>query len=69
MQLGAVEKGVAIIMVEGLRKRGFESFVAPGPNDRIFRVLIGPLDADGYKSAKNAVEAIGLTTFALKHPQ
>src|SRR4051812_37266675 len=54
LQLGAVEKGVAIIMAEGLRKRALPSFIAPGPNDHIFRVLIGPLDAAGYKHTRDA---------------
>src|SRR5579885_2048888 len=69
LQLGAVDKGVAILMSEGLRKRGFDSFVAPGPNDHIFRVLIGPLDSDSYKKAKDGVDAIGLSTFARKYQQ
>lgn len=69
IQLGAVEKGVAIIMAEGLRKEGLNAFVAPGPNDRIFRVLIGPLDGDGYKKAKDAVDSLGLMQFARKAQQ
>src|SRR5262249_39811298 len=69
LQLGAVEKGVAIIMTEGLRKRDFPAFVAPGPNDHIFRVLIGPLDADGFKRSKDSVDAIGLSAFARKYQQ
>jgi hypothetical protein len=69
LQLGAVEKGVAIIMAEGLRKRAFNAFVAPGPNDHIFRVLVGPLDSEAYKTAKQAVDDIGLSTFARKYQQ
>jgi cell division septation protein DedD len=69
LQLGAVEKGVAIIMTEGLRKRHFDAFVGPGPNDHIFRVLIGPLDPEAYKRAKNAVDELGLSTFARKYQQ
>ena len=42
IQMGAVEKGVSVIFAEGLRKHGLTAFVAPGPNDKIFRVLIGP---------------------------
>src|SRR5215471_4263843 len=30
IQMGAVERGVAVIFAEGLRKHGFDSFVAPG---------------------------------------
>ncbi len=69
LQLGAVEKGVAIIMAEGLRKRDFPAFVAPGPNDHIFRVLIGPLDGEGYKRTKDSVDALGLSAFARKYQQ
>lgn len=69
MQLGAVEKGMAVIMTEGLRKRSLDAFVAPGPNDHIFRVLIGPLDATAYQHAKEAVDALGLSAFARKYQQ
>jgi cell division septation protein DedD len=69
IQMGAVEKGVAVVFAEGLRKRGLESFVAPGPNERIFRVLIGPLpDPAAYVKAKAIVDQIGLSTFARRFP-
>jgi cell division septation protein DedD len=69
IQMGAVEKGVAVIFAEGLRKRGLPSFVAPGPSEKIFRVLIGPLpDPASYMKAKDAVDQIGLATFARKFP-
>jgi cell division septation protein DedD len=67
LQMGAVERGIAVILVEGLRKRGFQSFAAPGPTDKIFRVLIGPLpDPQAFTRAKEAVDQIGLATFARK---
>jgi len=69
IQMGAVEKGVAVIFAEGLRKRGLASFVAPGPSDKIFRVLIGPLsDSAAYQKAKGIVDQIGLSSFARKFP-
>jgi hypothetical protein len=69
IQMGAVERGVAVIFAEGLRKRGLESFVAPGPNEKIFRVLIGPLpDPAAYTRAKDTVDKIGLATFARRFP-
>ncbi|HWZ33124.1 MAG TPA: hypothetical protein VNX18_17400 [Bryobacteraceae bacterium] len=68
LQLGAVEKGVAIIMAQGLRKQGLDGFVAPGPNDHIFRVVIGPLNAESYTHARQAVEELGLSNFARKIP-
>ena len=69
IQMGAVEKGVSVIFAEGLRKRGLAAFVAPGPSEKIFRVLIGPLpDPAAYMKAKDAVDQIGLSTFARKFP-
>lgn len=68
IQMGAVEKGMAMILAEGLRSHGFDAFVAPGPSDRIFRVLIGPLpDPEAFRQAKAAVDAIDLATFARKY--
>ena len=69
IQMGAVEKGVAVIFAEGLRKRGLAAFVGPGPNEKIFRVLIGPLpDPPAYLKAKETVDKIGLSTFARRFP-
>lgn len=68
LQMGAVERGIAVIFAEGLRKRGLPSFVAPGPDQKIFRVLIGPLrNPEMYRSVKVQVDALGLATFAKKY--
>ncbi|SRR5579883_16539 len=65
LQMGAVEKGVAQVWAEGLRTHHLNAFVASGPNEKIFRVLIGPLaGADAYRQAKQTVEDLGLSTFA-----
>lgn len=70
LQMGAVEKGIAVVFVDGLRKKGFDAFVAPGPNDHIFRVLIGPLDdPPAYQRVKQSVDQLGLSTFARKYQQ
>ena len=64
LQMGAVDRGAAAIFAEGLRKRGFSSFVATGPNAASFRVLIGPLrDAAAYARTKDALDRIGVNTF------
>ncbi len=69
IQMGAVEKGVSVIFAEGLRKHGLQAFVAPGPSEKIFRVLIGPLpDPASYLRAKDTVDKIGLATFARRFP-
>jgi cell division septation protein DedD len=65
IQTGAVERGVATIMAEGLRTHGLPALVGPGPNDRIFRVLVGPFpSAAELQQAKESLEIIGLTAFA-----
>jgi hypothetical protein len=70
LQMGAVEKGIAVIFAEGLRKHGFDAFVAPGPNDHIFRVLIGPLaDQAAYERTRKSTNDLGLNTFGRKFPQ
>jgi cell division septation protein DedD len=68
IQVGAVEKGVAVILAEGLRKHALDSFVAPGATEKTARVLIGPFpDADAYQRARNVVSEIGLDNFARRY--
>ena len=68
LQIGAVERGMARVLAEGLRGHGFDSFVAPGPTDKIFRVLIGPLpDPQAFRQAMMAVDALDLANFARKY--
>jgi cell division septation protein DedD len=70
IQMGAVEKGIAVIFAEGLRKHGLNAFVAPGPNDKIYRVLVGPFpSAEAFQSAKAALDQIGLNTFARRYEE
>jgi cell division septation protein DedD len=65
LQLGAVDKGMANVMVNGLRRLGFPSIISAGPNDRIFRVLVGPLaDSQTAQATSRALEAFGITHFA-----
>ena len=70
IQVGAVEKGVAVVLAEGLRKHALDSFVAPGPGPKSFRVLIGPFpDAEAYQKARNVVAEIGLDSFARRYQE
>jgi cell division septation protein DedD len=65
LQIGAVEKGIALILSEGLRKHNLPAFVAPGPDEKTFRVLIGPIPNTGaFQRTKNVVDELGLNTFA-----
>ncbi|MEO8051713.1 MAG: hypothetical protein ABI833_14945 [Acidobacteriota bacterium] len=68
IQIGAVERGMAMLLTEGLRSHGFDSFVGPGPNEKVFRVLIGPLpDPATFHQAMVAVNALDLANFARKY--
>jgi cell division septation protein DedD len=68
IQIAAVERGMAMLLTEGLRSHGFDSFVAPGPNDKLFRVLIGPLpDPASFRQAMVTVNAMDLANFARKY--
>jgi cell division septation protein DedD len=68
IQIAAVERGMAVLLAEGLRSHGFDTFVAPGPNDKIFRVLIGPLpDPAAFREAMLTVYALDLANFARKY--
>lgn len=63
LQVAAVARSEAEVFADVLRQRGFKAHVAVGPNDKIFRVVVGPLantadiaktrtdlDAAGFKS-------------------
>ena len=68
IQIGALDRGIAIVVAEGLRKQGLEAFVASGPADKIFRVLIGPLpDPASFARVKEAVDQLGLSNFVRKY--
>ena len=68
IQTGAVEKGMAVMIAEGLRTHGFNAFVAPGPNDKIYRILVGPFgNTQAYQRAREALDQIGLSAFARQY--
>jgi len=68
VQVGAVERGMAVVLAEGMRVHGFDAFVAPGPNDKLYRVLIGPLpDPESFRQAMLKVDALDLANFARKY--
>jgi len=67
VQVGAVDKGLAAIWAEGLRTHGLDAFVAPGPSEKIWRVVIGPLpDPAAYQHAKDVLDQLVINNFARK---
>ena len=59
LQVAAVAKPDAEILVDTLKKRGLPALIGPGPSDTIFRVLVGPYQ-DSASAAKSKAELEGL---------
>ena len=55
LQVMAVARGDAELMVNLLRKKGFPALLAPGPSETIVRVVVGPL-ADAAAVAKTKAD-------------
>ena len=68
LQVLAVAKPEAEVLAEVLAKKGFRALVAPGPNERVFRVLVGPAkDVDDAGKLKTDLEAAGFKPFVKKY--
>ena len=67
IQVLAVARPEAEVLVDVLAKKGFKALVAAGPNDKIFRVLVGPAkDAADAGKLKGDLEQAG---FKLAFPK
>ena len=62
LQLAAVPKTEADLLVSVLRKKGFGAAAGPGPKDsNLFRVLVGPLSgADAISSTRSSLNDAGM---------
>jgi hypothetical protein len=70
IQLGSVERGFAILMTQGLRKRGVPSLMAPGVSPTVYRVLAGPFETpEELERAKVELEKSGLRMFVRRYPE
>jgi cell division septation protein DedD len=68
LQVLAVAKPEADVLAEVLVKKGFHALVAPGPNDKVYRVLVGPAkDASDAAKLKGDLEAAGFKPFIKKY--
>jgi cell division septation protein DedD len=48
------------IIVDVLKRKGFAALIAPGPSDKLFRVLVGPLnDTAAIAKARTDLEQAG----------
>jgi cell division septation protein DedD len=67
-QIGALDRGYAVMMVHGLRSQGLTAMMAEGPSSKIFRVLVGPLkDTQESNEIRAKLEESGLTVFLRKY--
>jgi len=68
LQIGAVERGFAEVLIVGLRSRGMPSVMTSVPGGKCFRVLVGPLkDPAAYLQTKARLESAGLDFFPRRY--
>jgi cell division protein FtsN len=68
LQVSAVAKAEAEILTELLVKKGFRAIVAPGPTDKLFRVLVGPAkDTSELAKIKGDLEHAGFKSIIRKY--
>ena len=67
LQVSAVRREVAEVVLKTLKEKNFPALLAPGPNDRV-RVLVGPYtDAAALGRAKAELENAGFQPFVQKY--
>jgi cell division septation protein DedD len=67
LQVAAVDRGMAGVLVEVLHRKGFQAEFTSGPTEDIFRVIVGPAkDADALARTKADLQAAGFTSFVRK---
>lgn len=68
LQVAAVKRPEAELIVEVLKKKGFAALIAPVPNDTLFRVLVGPLaDSAALAKTKTDLELAGFRSIIRKY--
>jgi cell division septation protein DedD len=67
LQVAAVDRGMAGVLVEVLHRKGFQAEFTSGPTEDIFRVLVGPAkDAEALARTKADLQAAGFTSIVRK---
>jgi cell division protein FtsN len=68
LQVAAVKRTEAELIVDVLKKKGFSALIAPVPNETLFRVLVGPLkDSATMAKTKTDLEQAGFRSFVRKY--
>ena len=64
LQVGALDRGMADVFIGVLAQKGFTGRMMPGPDDKTFRVVVGPVTRAEVTGTKTALEQAGFTPFA-----
>lgn len=67
LQVSAVAKPEAEVLAELLQKKGFRTIIAPGPNDKLFRVLVGPTAEPSLIKIRSELEQAGFKPMVRKY--
>ena len=68
LQLMALDRGLAEVLVEALRRKGFQALLTSGPTENIFRVLVGPANGDAALARVKAdLQAEGFASFVRRY--
>jgi hypothetical protein len=61
IQVASVDRAAAAVLAQGLRQRSFKTIVAPGAQQDVYRVLVGPFENSGEaQGAREAIAGIGV---------
>ena len=64
LQVGSLDKHVAELLTQGLRTKGVPATVAPGVNDTVARIIVGPFDTAAEMSVvQKQLSELGFTPF------
>ncbi len=64
LQVGSLDKNVAELLTQGLRTKGVPATVAPGVNDMVARIIVGPFDtATEMGVVQKQLSELGFTPF------
>jgi hypothetical protein len=68
-QVGSVDRGMAEVSVEYIRRNGLEARIAPGATAEVFRVLVGPVGTAEAPVAEieARLKGLGFTPFVKKY--
>lgn len=64
LQVGSLDKNVAELLTQGLRTKGVPATVAPGVNDTVARIIVGPFDTSVEMGVvQKQLSELGFTPF------